>query len=50
MKTRHLLLAISITAIWGLNFSVIKLGLGTVEPLILAGLRLPCAHSACSVQ
>lgn len=39
MKTRHLLLAISITAIWGLNFSVIKLGLGTVEPLILAGLR-----------
>ncbi len=47
MKTRHLLLAISITAIWGLNFSVIKLGLGTVGPLILAGLRFTlCALPA----
>ncbi|WP_460125794.1 EamA family transporter [Pseudomonas sp. S2_C03] len=45
MKTRHLLLAISITAIWGLNFSVIKLGLSTVDPLILAGLRF----SLCAV-
>jgi len=25
LKIRHLLLAISITALWGLNFSVIKL-------------------------
>lgn len=39
MKARHLLLAISITAIWGVNFSVIKLGLTTVDPLILAGIR-----------
>ncbi|MEX3773062.1 EamA family transporter [Pseudomonas sp. MYb118] len=47
MKTRHLLLAISITAIWGLNFSVIKLGLSTVDPLILAGLRFTlCALPA----
>lgn len=27
MKVGHLLLAILITAIWGVNFSVIKLGL-----------------------
>lgn len=35
MKARHLLLAISITALWGVNFSVIKLGLTTVDPLSL---------------
>lgn len=47
MKSRHLLLAISITAIWGLNFSVIKLGLASVDPFILAGLRFTlCALPA----
>jgi len=47
MKIRHLLLAISITAIWGLNFSVIKLGLTTVDPFILAGIRFTlCALPA----
>ncbi|MVV51723.1 hypothetical protein EJA72_26275 [Pseudomonas sp. PB120] len=47
MKTRHLLLAILITAIWGVNFSVIKLGLTTVDPLILAGVRFTlCALPA----
>ncbi|MNZ83829.1 putative amino-acid metabolite efflux pump [compost metagenome] len=47
MKAGHLLLAISITAIWGLNFSVIKLGLITVDPLILAGIRFTlCALPA----
>jgi O-acetylserine/cysteine efflux transporter len=47
MKMRHLLLAISITAIWGLNFSVIKLGLATVDPFILAGIRFTlCALPA----
>lgn len=44
MKLRHLLLALSITAIWGLNFSVIKLGrnslmkrypVSTIAPLSL---------------
>lgn len=39
MKLHHLLLAILITAIWGVNFSVIKLGLNAVDPLILAGIR-----------
>lgn len=47
MKAGHLLLAISITAIWGVNFSVIKLGLTTVDPLILAGIRFTlCALPA----
>lgn len=39
MKPSHLLLAVLITAIWGFNFSVIKLGLQSVDPFILAGIR-----------
>ena len=39
MTLHHLLLAILITAIWGINFSVIKLGLSSVEPFTLAGIR-----------
>jgi O-acetylserine/cysteine efflux transporter len=39
MKTRRLLLAIAITAIWGVNFLVVKLWLATVDPLMLAGIR-----------
>lgn len=47
MKLHHLLLAILITAIWGINFSVIKLGLNSVDPLILAGIRfMLCALPA----
>lgn len=47
MKARHLLLAIAITAIWGANFSVIKLGLTSVDPFILAGIRFTlCALPA----
>lgn len=47
MKPHHLLLAILITAIWGFNFSVIKLGLTAVDPLILAGIRFTlCALPA----
>jgi O-acetylserine/cysteine efflux transporter len=33
------LLALLITFIWGINFSVIKLGLGTMDPFLLASLR-----------
>jgi len=32
-------LALLITFIWGINFSVIKLGLGTMDPFLLASLR-----------
>ncbi len=47
MKPGHLLLAVLITAIWGANFSVIKLGLATVDPFILAGIRFSlCALPA----
>lgn len=47
MKLPHLLLAILITAIWGINFSVIKIGLSSVDPFILAGIRFTlCALPA----
>lgn len=38
------ILAILVTLIWGINFSVIKLGLTSLDPFILSGLRfLLCA-------
>ncbi len=44
MKRNDLLLAILVTFIWGVNFSVIKLGLTSLDPFILSGLRfLFCA-------
>ncbi|TCV92653.1 EamA family transporter [Biostraticola tofi] len=47
MKSYHLLLAVLITAIWGINFSVIKLGLTAIDPFILAGIRFTlCALPA----
>lgn len=47
MKPLHVVLAVLITAIWGVNFSVIKLGLASVDPLILAGIRFSlCALPA----
>ncbi|MBV4461316.1 EamA family transporter [Pseudomonas sp. COR58] len=47
MKPLHVALAVLITAIWGINFSVIKLGLATVDPFILAGIRFSlCALPA----
>jgi O-acetylserine/cysteine efflux transporter len=47
MKGRHVLLTVLITAIWGFNFSVIKIGLATVDPLVLAGIRFTlCALPA----
>lgn len=39
MKTHHLALAVLITAIWGFNFSALKLGLMSVDPFVLAGMR-----------
>lgn len=35
----HLLLALAVVAVWGTNFVVIKLGLGTLPPLLFAALR-----------
>jgi len=44
MKQNDLILTIFVTFIWGVNFSVIKLGLISLDPFILAGMRfLLCA-------
>jgi len=44
MGIKDFSLAVLITAIWGLNFSVIKIGLSSLDPFTLAGLRfLLCA-------
>lgn len=39
MPLTHVLLALIVTVIWGLSFVVIKLGVGTTPPLLLASLR-----------
>ena len=39
MKNKHLLAALAVTCLWGFNFSVIKLGVGEMDPFVLAGLR-----------
>ncbi len=39
MSKQDGLLALLVTFIWGINFSVIKLGLGTIDPFLLAALR-----------
>ncbi|CNG50689.1 EamA family transporter [Yersinia enterocolitica] len=47
MKLTDFLIALLITAIWGVNFSIIKLGLITADPLIFAGIRFTlCALPA----
>ncbi|MBS1166058.1 MAG: permease [Proteobacteria bacterium] len=43
MPIRHIALAVLVTAIWGFNFVVIRLGLGSVPPLLLAALRFVVA-------
>jgi len=44
MSIKDFGLAVLITAIWGVNFSVIKIGLSSLDPFTLAGLRfLLCA-------
>ncbi|HEV2677591.1 MAG TPA: EamA family transporter [Aliidongia sp.] len=43
MRPIHLLWAIFITAIWGFNFVVIKVGLGSFPPLLLTALRFSFA-------
>ncbi len=47
MKLRDLLIALCIMTVWGFNFSVIKLGVDSIDPLLLAGMRfLLCALPA----
>lgn len=43
LPARHLLLALAVVAVWGTNFVVIKLALGTLPPLLFATLRFAIA-------
>ncbi|WP_432459686.1 EamA family transporter [Agarivorans sp. QJM3NY_25] len=43
MKLRDLLLSLSVMAIWGFNFSMIKLGVSEIDPLLVAAMRFLCA-------
>jgi O-acetylserine/cysteine efflux transporter len=39
MPTRHVLLAVAVTVVWGVNFVVIHVGLASFPPLFFAALR-----------
>ena len=43
MNNRDLLLGIFVMIVWGLNFSVIKLGVNEIDPLLLTALRFSLA-------
>lgn len=43
MQKKHLMLAVLVTAVWGLNFPITKLGLATIDPLLLTALRFTLA-------
>lgn len=39
MRRKHMILAVLVTAIWGLNFPITKLGLARIDPLLLTAIR-----------
>jgi len=43
MQKKHLILAVLVTAVWGLNFPITKLGLAAIDPLLLTALRFTLA-------
>lgn len=43
MQTRHLFLAVLVTAVWGFNFPITKLGLAAIDPLLLTAIRFTLA-------
>lgn len=43
MRLREILLALFVVVVWGVNFVVIEVGLGSVPPLLLAALRFAVA-------
>lgn len=43
MQKKHLALAVLVTAVWGLNFPITKLGLVGIDPLLLTALRFTLA-------
>jgi O-acetylserine/cysteine efflux transporter len=43
MRGRHVLLVVLVAAVWGLNFVVVRIGLGSFPPLLLVALRFAFA-------
>ncbi|MYZ50347.1 EamA family transporter [Propylenella binzhouense] len=43
MRSRHVALAFGIALVWGLNFVVIRIGLDSLPPILMAGLRFVLA-------
>jgi O-acetylserine/cysteine efflux transporter len=43
MRLREIMLAFAVVVIWGINFTVIRVGLGSFPPLLLAALRFAVA-------
>ena len=43
MQKKHVLLAVLVTAVWGLNFPITKLGLSKIDPLLLTAIRFTLA-------
>jgi O-acetylserine/cysteine efflux transporter len=43
MRPAHLTLAVLVAAVWGVNFTVIEVGLGHFPPLLFSALRFLAA-------
>ena len=43
LSWRHFLLALAVVAVWGTNFAIIKVALGSLPPLLFAALRFALA-------
>lgn len=43
MHKKHLALALLVTLVWGLNFPITKLGLHSIDPFVLTGIRFALA-------
>ena len=43
MLKKHLLLAVLVTLVWGVNFPITKLGLRSIDPFVLTGIRFALA-------
>ena len=48
MSPRHVLLALAVAVVWGVNFVVIHVGLGSAPPLLLAALRFTLVAALCA--
>jgi O-acetylserine/cysteine efflux transporter len=43
MQKRHIFLAVLVTLVWGLNFPITKIGLRSIDPFLLTGIRFALA-------